>query len=86
MAAKKPPSSGAIRTALASIVTRSAGPQSFKGLLTVGIVKCSQYLLAKLGKRFPNMPLFGSARQVSTMMDRGGVSSIVVRTITSTSS
>lgn len=47
-----PPSKTAIRTALASIVTKSAVPQSAKGMLTVGIAKVSQYLFAKMMKRF----------------------------------
>jgi translocator assembly and maintenance protein 41 len=47
-----PPSKAAIRTALASIVTRSAGLQSAKGILTVGIIKGAQYIFAKMMKQF----------------------------------
>jgi len=49
---KLPPSKAAIRTALASIVTKSSLPQSAKGALTVGLAKGTQYLLAKMMKRF----------------------------------
>ena len=48
----RPPTRAALRTALASLVAKSAGPQSLKGLLTVGVVKSAAYVFAKMGKRF----------------------------------
>ncbi len=47
-----PPTQFAIRSALSKIVARSSTQQSLKGILTAGLVKCSQYVIAKIGKRF----------------------------------
>lgn len=47
-----PPKHTAIRTALASIVAQAATSQSAKGLLTVGAVKVTSYLVSKLAKQF----------------------------------
>lgn len=48
---QKPPTRGAIRTALATLVARSASSQSMKGLLTVGVVKSVTYIFSKVAKR-----------------------------------
>lgn len=47
-----PPRPQVIRTALASIVSSSASLQTMKGLFTVGLMKSSSYVLAKMSKRF----------------------------------
>lgn len=49
---EKPPGGNAIRSALSSIVARSASAQSIKGIITAGIVKSSYYLFQKIKKRF----------------------------------
>lgn len=48
----KPPQGPVIRAALASIVARSAGMQTMKGLFMVGLAKGTVYMAAKMGKRF----------------------------------
>lgn len=48
----RPPRRAVIRTALVSIVARSASTQSLKGMLTVGLLKSAKYMLAKVSKRF----------------------------------
>ena len=47
-----PPGKTAIRSALSSIVAKSASSQSVKGLLTAGLFKCAHYIVAKVYKRF----------------------------------
>lgn len=48
---EKPPTRTAIRTALASIVARSASVQSAKGLFTIGFLKSASYIFQKMSKR-----------------------------------
>ena len=47
----KPPTRTSIRTALASVVARSASVQSAKGLLTIGVLKSAAYVFQKVSKR-----------------------------------
>eukprot|EP01038_Epipyxis_sp_PR26KG_P005840 gene5840-8057_t len=49
---KRPPSSSIIRSALSSIVARSATTQSIKGLLSIGVINTAAYIIAKMKKRF----------------------------------
>eukprot|EP01039_Chlorochromonas_danica_P009310 gene9310-10276_t len=48
----KPPVASTVRAALAAIVARSASMQTIKGLFTVGLLKSSSYIAAKVAKRF----------------------------------
>jgi hypothetical protein len=48
----KPPNAGAIRAALSAIVSSAATVQTMKGLFTVGMVKSTSYIAAKMAKRF----------------------------------
>jgi mitochondrial translocator assembly and maintenance protein 41 len=39
-----------LQRSLSAVVAKAAVPQSFKGLLSIGVVKCSQYIMAKMLK------------------------------------
>lgn len=48
----KPPHAAAVRAAVSAIVSSAATVQTMKGLFTVGIIKSTSYVAAKMAKRF----------------------------------
>jgi len=53
-----PPKKHAVRSAVSAIVYRAAVSQSFKGIITAGVMKGSTYLLNKVSKKFPIISKF----------------------------